>query len=58
MTTRFEEKDNEIPRTYLVKDRHGREFFKMYKPSEAERIFKLEKWTGKIVSRIDRGQKR
>jgi len=44
----------EVPRTYLVKDRFGREFFKMYKPSEATRIFKAEGWTGKIVSTLDR----
>ena len=44
----------EVPRTYLITDKHGREFFKMYKPSEAKRIFKLEGWTGKIVSTLDR----
>lgn len=44
----------EVPRTYLIKDQFGREFFKMYKPSEAKRIFKLENWKGKIVSTLDR----
>lgn len=48
------EQATEVPRTYLIKDRFGREFFKMYKPSEAKRIFKLEGWTGKIVSTLDR----
>ena len=48
------EKATEVRRTYLIKDRFGREFFKMYKPSEAKRIFKLEGWTGKIVSTLDR----
>ena len=44
----------EVPRTYLITDKHGREFFKMYKPSEAKKIFKVEGWTGKIVSTLDR----
>jgi len=44
----------EVPRTYLITDRNGREFFKMYKPSDTKRIFKLEGWTGKIVSTLDR----
>jgi len=49
------EKATEVRRTYLIKDpRTGREFFKMYKPSEAKRIFKLEGWTGQIVSTLDR----
>lgn len=48
----------EVPRTYLIKDRQGREFFKMYKPSEAKRIFKLEGWTGSIVSTLDRSKRK
>ena len=45
----------ELPRTYLIKDRStGREFFKMYKPSEAQRIFKAQGWIGQIVSVLDR----
>ena len=44
----------EVKRTYLVKDRNGKEFFKMYKPSEAKRIFALEGWRGSIVSVLDR----
>jgi len=44
----------EVPRTYLVRDHRGKEFFKMYKPSEAERIFKATGWTGKIVSTLRR----
>ena len=44
----------EVPRTYLITNKHGCEFFKMYKPSEAKRILKLEGWTGKIVSTLDR----
>jgi len=40
----------EIPRTYLIRDPDtGREFFKMYKPSEAKRIFSAQGWHGKIV---------
>lgn len=45
-------KATEVPRTYLVKDMFGKEFYKMYKPSEANRIFKQNKWTGKIVSTL------
>ena len=44
----------EVKRTYLVNDRNGREFFKMYKPSEAKRIFAAEGWKGSIVSVLDR----
>lgn len=44
----------EVPRTYLVRDQSGHEFFKMYKPSEAERIFKATGWTGHIVSTLSR----
>ena len=51
-------KATEVPRTYLIKDRKGREFFKMYKPSEAKRIFNLEGWTGTIVSTMDRSRKK
>ena len=48
----------EVPRTYLVTDRNGREFFKMYKPSQAKHVFKAEGWTGKIVSSLDRSRRR
>lgn len=48
------EKATEVRRTYLITDRFGREFFKMYKPSEAKRIFKATGWTGKIVSTLNR----
>ena len=48
------EKATEVPRTYLVKDKLGREFFKMYKPSEADRIFKANGWKGTIVSTLDK----
>lgn len=48
----------EVRRTYLVRDANGREFFKMYKPSEAGRIFQRKKWTGKIVSTLDRSKLR
>lgn len=47
------ERATEVRRTYLVRDRHGNEFFKMYKPSEAQRIFKAEGWTGQIISTLD-----
>lgn len=47
-------KATEVERTYLVTDRKDRQFFKMYKPSEAERIFKKKGWTGKIISTLDR----
>ena len=50
------EKATEVPRTYLVKDRFGNEFFKMYKPSEAKTIFKKHKWTGTIVSTLDKSR--
>ena len=40
----------EIPRTYLVRDRSGKEFYKMYKPSETKEIFRRKGWTGRIVS--------
>ena len=53
----YVDRATEIRRTYLVKDRStGREFFKMYKPSEAQRIFKAEGWIGKIVSRVERSK--
>ena len=42
----------EVPRTYLIRDSSGREFFKMYKPSESQRIFKSKGWTGQIVSTL------
>lgn len=48
------EKATEVQRTYLVKDRNGKEFFKMYKPSEAQDIFKKKGWTGQIVSMLHR----
>lgn len=48
----------EVKRTYLIKDQFGHEFFKMYKPSEANRIFKAEGWTGQIVSTLDRNPSR
>lgn len=44
----------EVPRTYLVKDKYGREFFKMYKPSEAHDIFKSRGWRGQIISTLDK----
>jgi len=47
-------KATEVKRTYLVTDRTGKEFFKMYKPSEAERIFKTKGWKGKIVGCLSR----
>ena len=47
-------KATEVARTYLITDNKGREFYKMYKPSEANRIFKQNKWTGKIVSILRR----
>lgn len=50
------EKATEVQRTYLVKDRFGNEFFKMYKPSEAQKIFKSRGWTGTIISTLDRSR--
>lgn len=50
------EKATEVPRTYLVKDNFGNEFYKMYKPSEAQKIFKSRGWTGKIVSTLDKSK--
>lgn len=44
----------EVSRTYLVRDRFGHEFYKMYKPSEAQRIFREKGWSGKVVSVLDR----
>ena len=51
------ERLTEVKRTYLVRDRYGREFFKMYKPSEAQRIFKANGWKGTIISTLDRRRK-
>ena len=52
------ERATEVPRTYLVTDRcTGREFYKMYKPSEAKRIFKSTGWSGKIVSTLDKSRR-
>ena len=48
----------EVKRTYLVKDRFGHEFFKMYKPSETASVFKKHGWTGQIVSTIDRSRRK
>ena len=48
------EKATEIPRTYLVTDKFGRKFFKMYKPSEAQKIFKATDCSGVIVGVLDR----
>ena len=45
----------EVRRTYLCWDKDGHEFFKMYKPSEAGKIFKAKGWHGKIVSTLDKG---
>lgn len=40
------EKATEIRRTYLITTKSGREFFKMYKPSEVNDILKNKKdWT-------------
>lgn len=50
------EKATEVPRTYLVRDHLGKEFFKMYKPSQAKTIFKTKGWTGKIISKLDRSR--
>ena len=44
------DKATEIHRTYLVKDSEGREFFKMYKPSQAREMFKRRGWTGRIIN--------
>ncbi len=50
------EKATEVPRTYLVRDAFGNEFYKMYKPSETPKIFKSHGWTGKIVSTLDKSK--
>ena len=47
-------KVTEIARTYLVTDQSGKEFFKMYKPSEAQKIFDANGWKGQIVGVINR----
>lgn len=44
----------EVNRTYLVTDRFGNQFYKMYKPSVAAKIFKEKGWKGQIVSTLDR----
>lgn len=46
------QRNTEIARTYLIRTRDGRELFKMYKPTEARRIFKEKGWTGQIVSTV------
>ena len=48
------ERMTEVPRTYFVWDGKGKEFFKMYKPSEADRIFKKNGWKGWIASTLKR----
>lgn len=48
------EKATEVPRTYLVTDKFGRKFFKMYKPSEAQKIFKATDCSGEIVGILNR----
>lgn len=51
----YVEQVTEIPRTYYITTDDGRWFFKMYKPSEAKKVFKLEKsWHGKIVGKVSR----
>lgn len=51
-------KATEIARTYLVTEiRTGKQFFKMYKPSEAQKIFKQKGWKGSIVSKLERNKK-
>lgn len=47
-------KATEVRRTYLCWDKDGHEFYKMYKPSEAGKIFKSKGWHGKIVGVLDR----
>ena len=48
-------KATEVRRTYLVRDKDGHEFFKMYKPSEVGKIFKERGWHGKMVGTLDKG---
>lgn len=48
------DKATEAKRTYLVNTPDGREIFKLYKPSEAQSIFKQKGWTGKIVGILDK----
>ncbi len=50
------ERETEVPRTYFVHDGYGHRFFKMYKPSEAEKIFEANGWTGNIASILRRKQ--
>ena len=52
------DKATEVSRTYLIRDNEGREFFKMYKPSEAQKIFKQRGWKGKLVGTLDKGRKK
>lgn len=46
----------EVKRTYLISDCQGREFFKMYKPSEAQKIFKQNGWKGKLVGILNKNR--
>ena len=39
--------------TYLIINKEGREFFKMYKPSEFESISKKKGWTGYRVTHLE-----
>lgn len=54
----YVERATEVARTYLVRDEQGREFFKMYKPSEASRIFKENRWNGTLVGKLERAVKK
>ena len=47
----------EVKRTYLITDRFGKQFYKMYKPSEVQKIFKEKGWRGQIVSRLNRSKR-
>lgn len=44
----------EVPRTYEITTPAGGHFFKMYKPTEARKIFRKKGWTGKCVSKLSR----
>lgn len=52
------EKATEVRRTYLVTLPDGRQVYKMYKPSEAQKIFRSKGWKGKLVGILDKSRKK
>ena len=47
-------KATEKPRTFMVQDKEGHTFFKMYKPSEAPALMAKKGYVGFPVNRMER----